>query len=37
MLLKRNEIDEVLLKDYDLSEVKLYPGSEKGPLPQDDP
>jgi hypothetical protein len=36
-LLKRNEIDEILNEDVDLSEVKQYPGSEKGPLPEDDP
>ena len=36
-LLKRNDIDDILLADYDLSEVKYYPGSDKGPLPEDDP
>jgi hypothetical protein len=34
---KRNEIDDVLMKPIDPSEIKMYPGSEKGPLPEDDP
>lgn len=34
---KRNEIDDIMAKEFDLSEVKLYPGSEKGPHPEDDP
>jgi hypothetical protein len=36
-LLKKNYMDEFIMKDYDLSEIKLYPGSDKGPLPADDP
>lgn len=35
-MFQRNEIDEGVHADVDLSEVKLYPGSEKGPLPEDD-
>jgi len=34
---KRNEIDDILMKPIDPSEIKMYPGSEKGPLPEDDP
>jgi len=34
---KKNEIDELLVENWDLSEVKLYPGSPKGPNPEDDP
>ena len=34
---ERNEFDDIIMKDYDLSEVKYYPGTEKGPLPSDDP
>jgi hypothetical protein len=26
-----------LAREYDLNEVKLYPGSDKGPNPEDDP
>lgn len=37
MVVKKNFIDELMAKDFDLSEVKVYPGSEKGPLPADDP
>jgi hypothetical protein len=33
----KNDYDEILTKDYDLSEVKFYPGSINGPLPEDDP
>ncbi len=36
-LLKKDTIHEILTTEHDLSEVKLYPGSEKGPLPEDDP
>jgi hypothetical protein len=36
-VLKKNEYDEIMTRDYDLSEVKIYPGSDKGPLPEDDP
>lgn len=35
--LKKNYIDEILTAQYDTSEVKFYPGSDKGPLPEDDP
>jgi hypothetical protein len=35
-MFKRNEIDEVFASEFDLSEVKFYPGSEKGPNPEDD-
>jgi hypothetical protein len=34
---KRNEVDEMMNQTLDLSEVKIYPGSDKGPLPEDDP
>lgn len=35
---RRNEIDDMIAdNNFDLDEVKLYPGSEKGPLPEDDP
>jgi hypothetical protein len=34
---KRNQIDDILTKHYDMSEVRIYPGSEKGPNPEDDP
>lgn len=33
---KRNSIDDILTRDYDMSEVKYYPGSIKGPEPEDD-
>ena len=36
-VMKKNHVDEYLLKNEDLSEIKLYPGSDKGPLPSDDP
>ena len=37
-LLKKNEIDEVIEDKTDYSHlVKIYPGSSKGPLPEDDP
>ena len=36
-IFKRNEIDEIMATNYDMSEVKHYPGSEKGPRPEDDP
>jgi len=35
--LKKNKIDEDFAKPMDLSEVKYYPGSEKGRYPEDDP
>jgi hypothetical protein len=35
-IFKRNEIDEILAEKVDLSEIKVYPGSDKGPLPEDD-
>ncbi len=34
---KNKELDEALMRKFDMSEVKLYPGSDKGPLPEDDP
>lgn len=43
MLLKRDEIDDLVegKNDNDFGDideiVKIYPGSPKGPLPQDDP
>lgn len=37
MVLKKNYIDEIMSKEFDFSEVKVYPGSKKGPLPTDDP
>jgi hypothetical protein len=36
-MLKRNEYDDIIAAPIDLSEVKPYPGSEKGPSPEDDP
>lgn len=36
MVLKRNEIDDILAEKVDMSEMKVYPGSAKGPLPEDD-
>jgi hypothetical protein len=36
-LFKRNAYDEAILSPVDISEVKTYPGSEKGPMPEDDP
>ncbi|CDW89254.1 UNKNOWN [Stylonychia lemnae] len=36
-VLAKNEIDDLMTKDFDLSEVKFYPGSIKGPRPEDDP
>ena len=35
-VLKRNEMDDEFAKPADLSELKYYPGSDKGPLPEDD-
>lgn len=35
--MKKNYMDEIMTKDFDMSEVKIYPGSAKGPLPEDDP
>ena len=35
-LFQRNEYDEAIMEEVDMSEVKLYPGSEKGPNPEDD-
>ena len=34
---EKDDWHEMITKDHDLSEVKCYPGSEKGPLPEDDP
>ena len=34
---KKNEIDELLVENWDLSQIKKYPGSPKGPNPEDDP
>lgn len=36
-MLEKNYVDEILNAEYDIDEVKLYPGSDKGPLPTDDP
>lgn len=37
-MMKRNFIDEIgNMKIDDLSEVKYYPGTDKGPYPEDDP
>ncbi len=36
-LLKKNEIDKIMNMEVDISEVKIYPGSDKGPRPEDDP
>lgn len=36
-MFKRNEYDEMMEHQFDLEEVKIYPGSEKGPMPEDDP
>jgi len=38
-IMDKNEIDEVFTKKIDGIEdiVKIYPGSEKGPNPEDDP
>lgn len=36
-LFERNEIDEILTDEPDMSEVKFYPGSDKGPNPEDNP
>jgi hypothetical protein len=33
---QKNELDEIALSKMDLSEIKIYPGSDKGPLPEDD-
>lgn len=35
--LTKNKVDDVLNYNFDLSEIKYYPGSQKGPLPDDDP
>ena len=35
-LFKRNEYDEAIAEEVDISEVKIYPGSEKGSQPEDD-
>lgn len=37
LMFKRNEMDDIIMKPMDMSEIKTYPGSEKGPLPEDDP
>lgn len=36
-LFKPTEIDKIFKEDFDISQVKLYPGSEKGSHPADDP
>lgn len=36
-MFKRNEVDEIMASNYNLDDVKFYPGSEKGPRPEDDP
>ena len=35
-IFKRNEYDDLIAAPVDLSEVKVYPGSQKGPNPEDD-
>ena len=35
-LFKRNEVDDAIAATFDMSEVKYYPGSDKGPNPEDD-
>jgi hypothetical protein len=34
---ERNELDDIAQQESDLSEVRYYPGSPKGPYPSDDP
>jgi hypothetical protein len=36
-LFKKNAADEVFATELDVNEIKLYPGSPKGPEPEDDP
>jgi len=36
-MFKRNEFDDMMAKPLDFSDIKIYPGSDKGPLPEDDP
>jgi hypothetical protein len=37
LFFKRNEIDDILAEEVDIAkEIKIYPGSPKGPLPEDD-
>lgn len=36
-LLKKTEVDRIMNLEPDLSEIKVYPGSPKGPHPEDDP
>ena len=38
-MFKKNEMDEAfeIAKNFDMSELKMYPGSDKGPQPEDDP
>ena len=35
-VLKRNELDQIWEEKIDMNEIKVYPGSDKGPLPEDD-
>lgn len=37
LILEKNQVDRDYSMQLDLSEVKTYPGSIKGPLPEDDP
>lgn len=37
LFFKKSELDEMFNQKIDLSELKMYPGSPKGPLPEDDP
>lgn len=34
---EKDDWHDIITKEPDLSEVKFYPGSDKGPLPEDDP
>eukprot|EP00347_Sterkiella_histriomuscorum_P022338 403330831 len=36
-VIDRNDYDEIMSREFDFSEIKFYPGSEKGPKPEDDP
>lgn len=36
-IIQKDEFDDLMSREYDLDEVKIYPGSEKGPTPEDDP
>ena len=36
-IFEANEIDEAMSRHIPEEEIKFYPGSDKGPLPEDDP